>query len=108
MALRQGPARRRSRSHLPAYVRVRRALLVVVDLHAFVSKSSAATTLPCWGGNRSLHHRSWNRVFVLLLGPGHLRAEELWPRRRRLGADYLPRRLWCLSPCGRGLRSNVE
>jgi hypothetical protein len=52
-------------------------------------------------------------VFAVLfwstyLGSGHLRAEELWPRWRRVGADYLPRWLWCLSPCRHGLRSNVE
>jgi uncharacterized BrkB/YihY/UPF0761 family membrane protein len=34
--------------------------------------------------------------------------KKLWPRRRRHCADYLPRWLRCLSPCGRGLRSDVE
>src|SRR3954452_19362881 len=45
-------------------------------------------------------------LVVLLLGPGHVGAEELWPRRRRHRADHLPRRLRCLSP--RGRRFSVE
>jgi hypothetical protein len=59
-------------------------------------------------GEGKLHRRSWRGLFVLLLGSGHLRAEELWPRGRCDRADYLPRRFRCLSPRRRGLRSNVE
>src|SRR2546423_1837532 len=108
MALRQGPPGRRSRSRLPAHVRVCRALLVVVDLHALVPASPLASTLPCWTGNRSLHYRARSGLVVRLLGAGHLRAGELWPCRRRHCVDYVPRWLRCLSSCGRRFRSDVE
>jgi membrane protein len=41
-------------------------------------------------------------------GSGHLRAEELRARRRRPGADHVPRRLRSLSPRRRGVRAHVE
>src|SRR5262249_21147591 len=108
VAVRPGPTCRRSRPHLSAHIRARRAVLVVVVLHAPLPASPAATNVSRRRCDRGLYHRSWGGLGVLLLGPRHLRAEELWPCRRRHRADHVPCWIRCLPPRGCRLRSNVE
>src|SRR3954453_20151147 len=73
-----------------------------------VSPRPTTANVPCRRRNGKLHHRSWSGLGVLLLGSGHLRAEELRAGQRRHRADHLPRRLRRVSPCRRGLRAYVE
>jgi hypothetical protein len=78
-ALRQGAARRRPTSHLPAHVRARRALLVVLGVLHPVPPGRAAAAPARRHRDRRLPHGTRGGVLVPLLGPGHLGQDSYGP-----------------------------